>query len=173
MRLPVPLSRYGSPHCLLACSAQPSLPPSLLLPQVEQAKFEELEEVYAELKLKQLLWDAIDEWDSLFASWVEADFATLDPEELNAHTVRYGKSVNQLEKGLPPNPVVPKLKERVESMRDKLPVITNLRNPTLKNRHWDSIEDVSTAQYRALNNNPVRTQLNSSSCEMTNKMATN
>ncbi len=111
-------------------------------PQVEQTKFDELEEVYAELKLKQLLWDAIDEWDLLFASWVEADFTSLDPEELNAHTLKYGKSVSQLEKGLPPNPVVPKLKERVESMRDKLPVITNLRNPTLKPRHWDSIEEV-------------------------------
>ena len=34
-------------------------------------KYEELEEVHAELKLKQLLWDSIDEWDKLFGEWME------------------------------------------------------------------------------------------------------
>ena len=35
-------------------------------------------------------------------------------------TAKYGKVVHQLEKGLPPNGVVPLLKERVEDMRDKV-----------------------------------------------------
>jgi dynein heavy chain, axonemal len=44
----------------------------------------------------------------------------MDPEELSATTLRFSKSVFQLEKGLPPNGVVPKLKEKVEQMRDKV-----------------------------------------------------
>ena len=39
--------------------------------QVEVTKYEELEEVYAELKLKQLLWDSIDNWDSMVQKWTE------------------------------------------------------------------------------------------------------
>ena len=34
-------------------------------------KFDALEEVHAELKLKELLWNAIDEWDNLLADWTQ------------------------------------------------------------------------------------------------------
>ena len=38
--------------------------------KVEVTKYEELEEVHAELKLKQLLWDSIDEWDKTNDEWM-------------------------------------------------------------------------------------------------------
>ncbi|XP_056004113.1 dynein axonemal heavy chain 6-like isoform X1 [Ostrea edulis] len=110
--------------------------------KVEVTKFDALEEVHAELKLKELLWSAIDEWDGHIDDWMSVQFETLDPEQMNNTTMRYAKSVMQLEKGLPPNGVVPMLKERVETMRDRLPVITDLRNPTLKARHWEAIEQI-------------------------------
>ena len=44
----------------------------------------------------------------------------MDPEEVSGTTLRYIKTVVQLEKGLPPNSVVPKLKQKVESMKDKV-----------------------------------------------------
>lgn len=50
----------------------------------------------------------------------QVQFETLDPEQMNNTTMRYAKSVMQLEKGLPPNGVVPMLKERVETMRDRV-----------------------------------------------------
>ena len=50
---------------------------------------------------------------------------------------KYAKSVVQMERGLPPNGVVPLLKEKVDSMKSKVPVITNLRNQSLKQRHWE------------------------------------
>lgn len=50
----------------------------------------------------------------------QSAFETLDPEMMNNTTLRYSKSVLQLEKGLPPNAVVPKLKERVELMRERV-----------------------------------------------------
>ena len=57
------------PHCLF---------------QVEVTKYEELEEVHAELKLKELLWSSLTEWDEILAEWQELPFNTLDPEEMNA-----------------------------------------------------------------------------------------
>lgn len=63
--------------------------------------------------------------------------------------MKYVKSVYQLDKGLPPNNVVPKLKEKVEDMRDKVPVITDLRNPALKRRHWDRIEEIVGHKFEA------------------------
>ena len=34
-------------------------------------KYEELEETHAELKLKQLLWESLDEWDTIAAQWTD------------------------------------------------------------------------------------------------------
>ena len=38
--------------------------------KVEVTKFDALEEVHAELKLKELLWSAIDEWDNHVNNWM-------------------------------------------------------------------------------------------------------
>ncbi|XP_004437259.1 PREDICTED: dynein heavy chain 6, axonemal [Ceratotherium simum simum] len=113
--------------------------------KVEVSKFEALEEVSAELKLKQLLWDSLSEWDQLQQEWLKSKFDCLDPEVLNSQVSKYTKFVTQLEKGLPPNSVVPQLKSKVEKMKEKLPVIIDLRNPTLKPRHWVTIEQTVDA----------------------------
>nr|XP_019611948.1 PREDICTED: dynein heavy chain 6, axonemal [Rhinolophus sinicus] len=113
--------------------------------KVEVSTFETLEEVSAELKLKQLLWDSLSEWDQLQQEWLQSKFDCLDPEALNSQVSKYAKFVTQLEKGLPPNSVVPQLKTKVEKMKEMLPVIIDLRNPSLKPRHWTSIEQTVDA----------------------------
>ncbi|CAF5146548.1 unnamed protein product, partial [Rotaria magnacalcarata] len=110
--------------------------------KVEVTKFDELEEVYGELKLKELLWNSLNEWDTMLEEFQTMDFNKLDHEQLTGIVNKYGKNVYQLERGLPPNQSVPILKEKVESLRSKLPTITNLRNPNLRRRHWDVIEDL-------------------------------
>ena len=51
---------------------------------------------------------------------LQAPFDTLDPEEMNQITLKFAKNVMQLEKGLPPNGVVPILKEKVDQMRERV-----------------------------------------------------
>ena len=50
-------------------------------------KFDELEEIHAELKLKELLWNSLEEWDHLYADWLGVPFETLDPEAMNAQVL--------------------------------------------------------------------------------------
>lgn len=45
-----------------------------------------------------------------------------------------------LEKGLPPNDLVPRLKEKVLDFKKALPIIVALRNPNLKFRHYQTIK---------------------------------
>nr|XP_055061459.1 dynein axonemal heavy chain 6 isoform X1 [Misgurnus anguillicaudatus] len=114
--------------------------------KVEVTKYEALEELSAEVKLKQLLWDSLEEWDNLENSWEQSKFDELDPELLSRQVNKFAKCVSQLEKGLPPNNVVPCLKQKVEGMREKLPVITDLHNPCLKARHWEMLEVIVEAK---------------------------
>ena len=50
------------------------------------------------------------------------NFHTLDPELVATQTQKYDKNVVTLEKGLPPNNVLPLLKVRVEAMIDQVNV---------------------------------------------------
>ena len=45
--------------------------------KVEVTKFDALEEAHAELKLKELMWNAIDEWDECLADWTQVSTAAL------------------------------------------------------------------------------------------------
>ena len=121
--------------------------------KVEVTRFEELEEVSSELKLKQLLWDSVQEWDVMYAKWLEDSLLGLDAEEMNSSVTKFQKYVNQLEKGLPPNTIVPILKTRVDSMKAKMPVIVDLHNREFKSRHWEQIH--ATLQHTFNEENPM------------------
>ena len=57
---------------------------------------------------------------NLQASIFQTPFEELNPETLSNQVLKYAKTVMQLEKGLPPNSVVPILKDKVEGMRHKV-----------------------------------------------------
>ncbi|XP_027139394.1 dynein heavy chain 6, axonemal [Larimichthys crocea] len=110
--------------------------------KVEVTKFDSLEELTAAFRLKQLLWNSLEEWDSLQDGWRQSTLQKLDLEQFSSQVIKYGKYINQLEKGLPQNNVVPSLKDKVEVMRQRLPAITDLRNPCMKPQHWETLESV-------------------------------
>ncbi|ELK30056.1 Dynein heavy chain 6, axonemal [Myotis davidii] len=101
------------------------------------------DKVKSQLNELQLILDDLQKRAFQYKSYqknFKSKFDSLDPESLNSQVSKYAKFVTQLEKGLPPNSVVPQLKSKVEKMKEKLPVIIDLRNPTLKARHWAAIE---------------------------------
>lgn len=51
------------------------------------------------------------------------DFNELNLEEVQTTTVNYGKTVNKIEKSLPPNKIVPGLRESVEDMKSKVNIL--------------------------------------------------
>ncbi|KAM7393703.1 hypothetical protein PAMP_020556 [Pampus punctatissimus] len=110
--------------------------------KVEVTKFDTLDELTSEFRMKQLLWDSLEEWDSLQDGWRQSTLEQLDLEQFSSQVNKYSKYVNQLEKGLPRNNVVPSLKDKVEIMKQRLPVITDLRNPCMKPEHWNTLESV-------------------------------
>ena len=46
-----------------------------------------------------------------------------------------------MERGLPPNRLVPQFRTAVDDFRNLLPVVAALRNRALKDRHWSKIFD--------------------------------
>ncbi|XP_061839883.1 dynein axonemal heavy chain 6 isoform X3 [Nerophis lumbriciformis] len=110
--------------------------------KLEVTKFDDFDDLKAEFRLKKLLWDSLEEWDSLQEGWKQSMLEQLDLEQLNSQVNKYTKYISQMEKGLPRNNVVPCLKDKVEIIKQRVPVITDLRNPCMKPEHWRNLEAV-------------------------------
>ncbi|XP_074663059.1 dynein axonemal heavy chain 6-like [Tubulanus polymorphus] len=102
----------------------------------------EISEVERDLTLRRLLWESMDEFGTLLDEWTETAFDSLNVENLQKSVGRFTQTVYMLEKGLPHNEVLPKLKTNVIDFKQGMPVITSLRNPSLKMRHWQVIEKI-------------------------------
>ncbi|KAH9496161.1 Dynein heavy chain 6, axonemal [Bulinus truncatus] len=102
----------------------------------------DLNEIERDLTLRTLLWQSIDEWSKLVEEWMETPFDSINVEGLQKNVNKFTQTLYMLEKGLPHNQVVPKLKEKVLDFKQGMPVIVALRNPSLKPRHWDEIQKV-------------------------------
>ncbi|XP_061882783.1 dynein axonemal heavy chain 6 [Entelurus aequoreus] len=110
--------------------------------KLEVTKFDDFDDLKAEFRLKKLLWDSLEEWDLLQEGWKQSMLEQLDLEQLNSQVNKYTKYISQMEKGLPRNNVVPCLKDKVEIIKQRVPVMTDLRNPCMKPEHWRSLEAV-------------------------------
>ncbi|RYH31858.1 hypothetical protein EON65_01740 [archaeon] len=104
--------------------------------------FEIIEEISADLYLKIRLWNDRVEWDKLQTRILESPITALDITLLERELVKYNKTVTMASKGLPLNKVVPKLKASVDDINPVLPIVTDLRNPCLKDRHWEKITNL-------------------------------
>lgn len=87
------------------------------------SRFDFLDEVINDVKLRQLLWESVETWEQNVNDWTYNDFNTLNPDDMNQTTAKFMKFINQFEKGLPENLIVPKLKASVELMKDKVCIL--------------------------------------------------
>lgn len=82
--------------------------------------------------MRQTLWNSLDEWSSSVQKWYRQPFNTLDVDELTERNGIILKNCTMLEKNLPPNKIVPKLRNDAETFKGKLPVLGYLRNNALR-----------------------------------------
>ncbi|PZC80020.1 hypothetical protein B5X24_HaOG215489 [Helicoverpa armigera] len=128
---------------LMACSArEKQIRDWQKIFKIPPARLEQLDEAVNDVKMRQLLWKSSKEWIDMYQSWCDAPFQTLDVDEIQTTTINFGKIFNQLDKGIPANKIVPKCKATIDIIKEKLPVMSYLRNPALKPRHWVKIEEI-------------------------------
>jgi dynein heavy chain, axonemal len=102
--------------------------------------FETLDEVASDLAVKLKLWESLQEWQALTASWKQMPFEKIDAEEMNKQVGNYQKVASRSERALPGNLAAGKLRALVEDFKGLLPVVVDLRNRALQPRHWAEIE---------------------------------
>lgn len=110
--------------------------------RIEVSRFDTLDIVFQEVRLRQLLWDSILQWKDCYEEWNETPFHKLNMQQIVELNTKTLKNCGMLEKNLPKNEIVPKLKAECEEFKDKIPILMCLRSPDLKPRHWLKIEQI-------------------------------
>ncbi|XP_064811633.1 dynein axonemal heavy chain 6-like [Oncorhynchus masou masou] len=100
----------------------------------------ELSEVDCALTLRKMLWGMQKEWDKQYSRWRTTTFELLNVDDLQNDVSRFTQTIYMLEKGLPENNIVPILKQKVMDFKLCLPIVLALRNPYLRQRHWEDIQ---------------------------------
>lgn len=108
--------------------------------KIDVTRFETLDTVFQEVRLRQLLWDSFQAWKDSYEEWTETPFHNLNMQQIIELNMKTLKDCGILEKNLPENEIVPKLKTECEEFKKKIPVLQCLRSPDLKQRHWLKIE---------------------------------
>lgn len=99
----------------------------------------ELNEIEHDINLRRLLWKSIEEWDKLIKEWLKMLLDDIIVDNVQKDVNRFTQNIYLLEKGLPNNDLVPKLKNKVLEFKKALPIIIALRNPNLKQRHYQQL----------------------------------
>jgi len=103
----------------------------------------ELNELEHDINLRRLLWKSIEEWDLLIKEWLKKLLDDIVVEIVQKDVNRFTQNIYLLEKGLPANDLVPRLKNKVLDFKKALPIIIALRNPNLKTRHYQQLRQLT------------------------------
>ena len=122
---PTPLSLT---HPLL-----PLLPPLQAPPNKETATTEK------ELELLQVVWGMWDEWEAKMAGWKYGKFKEIDVTAIENDAAQVGKRLYKLSKEVKQWKVLDTLREKVDGMKKLMPLIMDLRNPAMRDRHWKGL----------------------------------
>lgn len=110
--------------------------------RVEMTKFNILNDASGAVRLRILLWDSLDEWEKKMSIWEEDHFHNLEVEQMNTFLALNLKYVKQFKKCIPSCKLVDLIDQKVQSFKQKMPIIKMLRNSNLKDYHWIEIEQI-------------------------------
>ncbi|RLN73947.1 hypothetical protein BBJ28_00018063, partial [Nothophytophthora sp. Chile5] len=103
------------------------------------SEFSELNEVAAHFELKMKLWSGLNEWQNLTVRYSDTVFDEIDVAGISKQVQTYVKVAYQAQKQLPGNEAADLLQREVEKFKLVLPVVSDLRSPSLQDRHWKQI----------------------------------
>uniref|UniRef100_A0A8C3P4G2 Dynein axonemal heavy chain 2 n=1 Tax=Chrysemys picta bellii TaxID=8478 RepID=A0A8C3P4G2_CHRPI len=112
--------------------------------KIEQPASKDLQKLEKELDYLQQVWEITKEWEDHWNEWKTGSFKTLQTEVME--TTAYGlfRKLNKLSRELKDRDweIIETSKAKVEQFKRTMPLISDLRNPALRERHWDQVKDL-------------------------------
>jgi dynein heavy chain len=107
--------------------------------KVEPTPFDDVDDLKLVFQGRAKLWRNMESWDELSEGWMKTSFGSVQPEAMQKRVAEYNKIAVQSQKAMP-NSQVPNIWfDTVKKFKDTLPVVVDLRNKALEDRHWETI----------------------------------
>ncbi|CAK0888334.1 unnamed protein product [Prorocentrum cordatum] len=116
--------------------------PKLELFGIEPQTYKELDWVDQEMEKLGILWDIRESWDQEWNKLRVAVFRTLNVDSMDEHAMEFQQKMRKLvgrDKNVNHWPAYQQMKADMETFRNILPVITNLRQESMRERHINLI----------------------------------
>ncbi|KAK8888098.1 hypothetical protein M9Y10_039159 [Tritrichomonas musculus] len=94
-----------------------------------------------------LLWNLSADWLTMNTQWLDTPFPQIKPDAMNTFMIQAGKKLSKLRKDLQPHPnllekVLAPLTEQIDKFKQHIPLISKLRHPGIKTKHWEKISEI-------------------------------
>ena len=86
------------------------------------------------------IWTLTSDWQTAWDSWKTGLFSELKVDEMELAAGIYNKKIGKIGREIKHWRVWGAMRDRVEQFRATLPLIMDLKNPTLRPRHWDALK---------------------------------
>ncbi|CAI5672498.1 unnamed protein product [Oreochromis niloticus] len=111
--------------------------------KIEQAPSKSIRTLEKDLDQLQQVWDITEEWNANWNIWKAGQFGTLQTESMETAAQDMFKKLHKLQRDLKDKQwdIVDSSKNKIDQFRQVIPLIADLRNPAMRDRHWKQISE--------------------------------
>eukprot|EP01047_Picozoa_sp_COSAG01_P005456 COSAG01_NODE_186_length_22652_cov_7.562630_11_plen_456_part_01 len=114
---------------------------------LDLTSYPELAYMDGELKELALIYNFYTDMRESIESWSSTLWADLDVSILNTGAASFAEKKTKLPKHIRTRPPYTKLDEFVEGFKDSIPLIEDLKNDALRERHWTKLMEVTGKEF--------------------------
>ncbi|KAI9004259.1 dynein heavy chain and region D6 of dynein motor-domain-containing protein [Gaertneriomyces semiglobifer] len=119
-----------------AVNQEKNLKKGLAVFQLEQGPSKDLELLQNGIEYLTQIWQLVQEWDILYGGWRTKPFFTINATDVDEAVQGFIKKLNRMPKEMKDWAVFQSLRDRVQHTRRTVPLLQDLSNSALRDRHW-------------------------------------
>ena len=113
----------------------------------EQGTCRILSKVIEEFMPIHMLWNLASDWLNANTGWLDEPFPRIKPDQMNTFISQAAKKIMRLRKDLSSHTniiekVLQPLSAQIDAFKINLPLVSKLRHPGIKTKHWEEISNV-------------------------------
>ncbi|XP_048221841.1 dynein axonemal heavy chain 2 isoform X1 [Perognathus longimembris pacificus] len=111
--------------------------------KIEQPASKDLQNLEKELDALQQVWEITRDWEESWSQWKTGRFLTLQTEAMETMAHGLFRRLTRLAKEYKDRnwEIIETTRSKIEQFKRTMPLISDLRNPALRERHWDQVRD--------------------------------
>ena len=112
---------------------------------LEPTKYDDIITIPKEFEQNKALWHTANEWMKSKDLWLNGNFLDINAEEVEKQHLNGTKNIFKSLKAFKNSPgcyeVAKTIKDEMEEFKPNIPLIQSLRNPGMRDRHWDALNE--------------------------------